>query len=376
MKLMREHAATGDRTNPFKEVLSLLDPLMAEDWQKQIGISRSKVAANCPSRSTGSSHGGSTPTSSTQARPLYDEFGNYIGPDSDVDDASDSESSAAASEYGGEAAAASQEAVPMDTTEDGAPVEQRIVLAEDKKHYPDADEVYPEAEVVFQDEDTQPITQPIIAPTKTFDFDKLEKEVPELVYDYHFLAGLMEHPSLIRNVAVVGALHSGKTLLCDLLVSHTWADRNKKLGNLDKEVKYTNFRGDEISRDITIKSTPLSLVLTDTNEKNYLLNVIDTPGHPNFQDEVTAAMRVSDGAILVVDCVMGVTDHTKRMVKHMLSEGPRMKFVVVLSQLDRLVLELRLPPEDAYFKLRYVIQELNSYIREECELMGLDKDDY
>ncbi|EER18718.1 Snu114p GTpase, U5 snRNP-specific protein, 116 kDa, putative [Perkinsus marinus ATCC 50983] len=165
-------------------------------------------------------------------QPLYDEFGNYIGPDSDVDDASDYESS----EYGGEAAAAaSQEAVPMDTTEDGAPVEQRIVLAEDKKHYPDADEVYPEAEVVFQDEDTQPLTQPIIAPTKTFDFDKLEKEVPELVYDYHFLAGLMEHPSLIRNVAVVGGLHSGKTLLCDLLVSHTWADRNKKLGNLDKE---------------------------------------------------------------------------------------------------------------------------------------------
>lgn len=102
-------------------------------------------------------------------QPLYDEFGNYIGPDSDVDDASDYESSsltfypyhisvtsswigsAGGSEYGGEAAAAaSQEAVPMDTTEDGAPVEQRIVLAEDKKHYPDADEVYPEAEVVFQ----------------------------------------------------------------------------------------------------------------------------------------------------------------------------------------------------------------------------------
>lgn len=135
----------------------------------------------------------------------------------------------------------------------------------------------------------------------------------------------MEHPSLIRNVAVVGGLHSGKTLLCDLLVSHTWADRNKKLGNLDKEVKYTNFRGDEIARDITIKSTPLSLVLTDTNEKNYLINVVDTPGHPNFQDEVTAALRVSDGAILVVDCVMGVTDHTKRLVKHMLSEGPKMK---------------------------------------------------
>jgi translation elongation factor EF-G len=58
---------------------------------------------------------------------------------------------------------------------------------------------------------------------------------------------------------------------------------------------------------MSIKCHPFSLVLPDSREKNYLFNFIDTPGHPNFSDEVTASMRIADGMLLVVDCIEGVT---------------------------------------------------------------------
>jgi U5 small nuclear ribonucleoprotein component len=55
-----------------------------------------------------------------------------------------------------------------------------------------------------------------------------------------------------------------------------------------------------------MKSAPISLVLPDSNDKSYLINLIDTPGHPNFWGEMCAALRLCDGAILVVDAIEGV----------------------------------------------------------------------
>jgi len=109
-----------------------------------------------------------------------------------------------------------------------------------------------------------------------------------------------------------------------------------------------------------MKSSPLSVLLPDSRDKNYLFNFIDTPGHPCFSDEVTVGMRLADGVILVVDCIEGVTIFVERIVKEAIRA--RVPIVCVINKLDRLILELKLPPADAYFKIKHTIDELNLII--------------
>jgi U5 small nuclear ribonucleoprotein component len=54
------------------------------------------------------------------------------------------------------------------------------------------------------------------------------------------------------------------------------------------------------------------MVLQDSRDKSWLFNIIDTPGHPNFSDEVTTGIRLADGMLLVIDCIEGVTFQTER----------------------------------------------------------------
>lgn len=88
--------------------------------------------------------------------------------------------------------------------------EDAIVLHEDKQYYPDASEVYPEAETMVQDEDTQMLSDPIIAPIKTKLFSVLEKGgAPETTYSTEYMVALMDNPHLVRNVALAGQLAHG-----------------------------------------------------------------------------------------------------------------------------------------------------------------------
>lgn len=231
-----------------------------------------------------------------------------------------------------------------------------IVLHEDKKYYPDAEEVYAGAETLVQDEDTQPLSKPIIEPLKAKQFSALEKAPPATTYSADFLTTLMTSPALIRNVAVVGHLHHGKTTLCDVLIEHT----HEAKWPASARTRYTDARRDEQERGVSIKATPVSLVLQTGGDKSYLVNVIDTPGHVNFSDEVTAAYRAADGVVLVVDAVEGVMMGTASLVKHAIVEG--LPLVLVVAKVDRLITELKLPPTDAYFKLAHVIQEVNALI--------------
>ena len=133
---------------------------------------------------------------------LYDEFGNYIGPDLDSGDEDDAapeiESGDEDEDSGDEDAAPNGHLGDGDAEmEDGDDEDTRIVLHEDKKYYPTAIEVYgEEVETTVQEEDSQPITQPIVAPIKPKDYDLVEKSIPATVYSQEFFTSLMPHEVL------------------------------------------------------------------------------------------------------------------------------------------------------------------------------------
>lgn len=178
------------------------------------------------------------------------------------------------------------------------------------------------------------------------------------------MTDLMNYPEQIRNVALAGHLHHGKTAFMDMLVleTHDIAERlDKRVGkNRDEMLRYTDVHLLERERGVSIKSAPMSLVLPSSKGKSHLVNIIDTPGHVNFVDEVATAARLVDGICLVVDVVEGVQINTEQIIKHAALED--IPLTLVINKLDRLILELRLPPKDAYFKLKHVVEEVNTVI--------------
>jgi 116 kDa U5 small nuclear ribonucleoprotein component len=252
---------------------------------------------------------------------LYDEFGNYIGPefdesddeDHDEGDGEENNQQLMSLQHG-----SNQSSSLMELDEHsggGGDYESRIILHEDKKYYPDSEEVYPGVRTIVLDEDAQGLEDPIIKPVITKNFSVLEKEQPALVYSTDFMTSLMNTPGLIRNVALIGALHHGKTLFMDSLIQVT----HEKIWDPTKNKRYTDTRKDEQERELSIKSTPVTLVMEDIGGKSYLLNILDCPGHVNFSDEATAALRISDGAVVVIDAIEGVMMNTERLIKQAVS---------------------------------------------------------
>ncbi|XP_056608487.1 116 kDa U5 small nuclear ribonucleoprotein component [Triplophysa dalaica] len=284
---------------------------------------------------------------------LYDEFGNYIGPelDSDEDDEIEAEDRDA------------EEADEEDDDEDQAEGDEvgggmEVVLHEDKKYYPTAEEVYgPEVETIVQEEDTQPLTEPIIKPVKSKRFTLMEQELPVTVYEMEFLADLMDSPELIRNVTLCGHLHHGKTCFVDCLIEQTHPEIRKRD---DADLRYTDILFTEQERGVGIKSAPVTMVLPDSRGKSYLFNIMDTPGHVNFSDEVTSAVRLSDGIVLFIDAAEGVMLNTERLIKHAVQE--KLAITICINKVDRLIVELKLPPTDAYYKLRHIVDEVNGLL--------------
>jgi U5 small nuclear ribonucleoprotein component len=126
------------------------------------------------------------------------------------------------------------------------------------------------------------------------------------------------------------------------------------------QMRYTDTHTLSRSRQISIKSGPMSLVLQDSKGKSSLINIVDTPGHVNFQDEVASIARLVDGVVIVVDVVEGVMHGTEAVIRHAMQEGLNM--VLVVNKMDRLIMELRLPPSEAFFKIKHTIEEVNSVI--------------
>ena len=160
----------------------------------------------------------------------------------------------------------------------------------------------------------------------------------------------------------------GKSTLTDSLVQRAGIISAAKAG----EARFTDTRADEQERGVTIKSTAISLYATlkdpedlkdipvKTEKNDFLINLIDSPGHVDFSSEVTAALRVTDGALVVVDTIEGVCVQTETVLRQAL--GERIKPVVIINKVDRALLELQLSKEDLYQNFSRVIESVNVVI--------------
>ena len=100
--------------------------------------------------------------------------------------------------------------------------------------------------------------------------------------------------------------------------------------------------------------------LCEKNSKGFLINLIDSPGHVDFSSEVTAALRVTDGALVVVDCVSGVCVQTETVLRQAIAE--RIKPILFMNKMDRALLELQLDAEELYQTFQRIVENVNVII--------------
>lgn len=179
------------------------------------------------------------------------------------------------------------------------------------------------------------------------------------------IRAIMENRHCIRNMCVIAHVDHGKSTLTDSLIAAAGIIAEKKAG----EARYTDTRKDEQERCITIKSTGVTMYyeikegtkLPDGTVTNkFLINLVDSPGHVDFSSEVTAALRVSDGALVVVDCVEGVCVQTETVLRQALTE--RIRPVIIVNKIDRAFLELQLDAEACYQNFAKTIETVNVII--------------
>jgi elongation factor 2 len=179
----------------------------------------------------------------------------------------------------------------------------------------------------------------------------------------------MDKPTNVRNMSVIAHVDHGKSTLTDSLLAKAGIISMAKAGDM----RATDTRADEQERGITIKSTAISLygTLQDVEDlkdivgqkadgTDFLINLIDSPGHVDFSSEVTAALRVTDGALVVVDTVEGVCVQTETVLRQAL--GERIKPVVIINKVDRALLELQVSKEDLYQSFSRTIESVNVII--------------
>ena len=241
------------------------------------------------------------------------------------------------------------------------------------------------------------------------------------------LREIMDFKHNIRSMSVIAHVDHGKSTLTDSLVSKAGIIASSRAG----DARFTDTRADEQERGITIKSTGISMFFeyeldeeeqviqdellkaaattskkivlkakataaensddeaedaapaegeeeevqeleplseAELANKSYMINLIDSPGHVDFSSEVTAALRITDGALVVVDSVSGVSVQTETVLRQSLQE--RVKPVLMVNKLDRVILELQAQLEDTYQNFIKILENVNviiaTYMDEIC----------
>jgi len=189
----------------------------------------------------------------------------------------------------------------------------------------------------------------------------------------------MDKKRNIRNMSVIAHVDHGKSTLTDSLVAKAGIIAASKAG----ETRATDTRKDEQERCITIKSTAISMYFDmdpkdlefikqdrakkadGSLETGFLINLIDSPGHVDFSSEVTAALRVTDGALVVVDCVSGVCVQTETVLRQAIAE--RIRPILFMNKMDRALLELQLEQEELYQTFQRIVENVNVIVATYCD---------
>jgi len=166
-----------------------------------------------------------------------------------------------------------------------------------------------------------------------------------------------KNPNNIRNFSIVAQVDAGKSTISDSLLCHAGLINKKDAG--DK--RQTDTMQQEQDRGITIKAVGVSMCVPYEGI-DYVLGLVDSPGHVDFNSEVSCSIRVTDGAIVLIDTIDGVKAQTKTVLTQALAE--RVKPVLVINKIDKMFMSLKLSPIEIYNQFVKNVEDVNNIIDE------------
>jgi elongation factor 2 len=166
---------------------------------------------------------------------------------------------------------------------------------------------------------------------------------------------LMNKLDQIRNIGIAAHIDHGKTTFSDNLLAGCGMMSEELAG---KQL-VLDYEGQEQDRGITINTASASMVHTFEG-KDYLINLLDTPGHVDFGGDVTRAMRAVDGAIVLVCAVEGAMPQTETVIRQAMRE--KVRPVLFINKVDRLINELKLSPEEMQQRFAKIITKYNQLL--------------
>ncbi len=166
---------------------------------------------------------------------------------------------------------------------------------------------------------------------------------------------LMNYPEMIRNASIIAHVDHGKTTLSDSLLAAAGIISEQRAG---QQLALDSWELEQ-KRQMTVFASNISLAHI-FEKKDYLINLIDTPGHIDFSGAVTRSLRAVDGALVVVDAVEGPMTQTETVLMQALRE--RVKPILFINKVDRLIKEIKLTPDDIQRKFAKIIARVNNLI--------------